>query len=73
MPTTNYDDYDEDGEEKYVDKISFEEKPGYEMGYFIKKLDFYNRAEGGHQFNDLIRSCTWKGHDCKSGYVQTCV
>ena len=82
METSGNGEYRQDGGDSYYDKdqegqdinmISFEEKLRYEIGYFIGSVDIHDRVDRGHQFEDMISSCTWKGLDCKTGYGLICV
>ena len=80
METSGDDEYRQDGDDGYYDEDeeeqdsrSFEEKLRYIVRYSLDDLDFYDRARKGHQFEDFIRDCTWKGLDCKTRYGLICV
>lgn len=63
--------YDEDEEEEFPDQntVSLETKLRVEIDRLIGSLEESELYECGHVFTTLIRNCTWKGIDCKTGYV----
>lgn len=70
----DYYEEDEDEEEQIgVDEISFEKELEFALSYYTMENDdlgFYDRVESGHQFQDFITHCIWKGIDCiNNGYV----
>ena len=62
-----------DDENQDVNSFSFEEELREEIHYSLIDLDIKDRIDRGHQFEDFISDCTWKGLDCKTGYGLICV
>ena len=65
----NSDNYDESEEEEYPDisKISVEARAEHEIDLLISTLPPAELRYLGHLFENLVRNCTWKGLDCKTG------
>ena len=65
----DFDYYNEDEEEEFPDEdtISLETKRQIEIDRLIASYDPAVLAQGGHQLEDLISNCSWKGIDCKTG------
>ena len=63
--------YDEEGEEEFPDQeeLSLETRLLYEIDALIGGLNEDELYDDGHMFDTFIKNCTWKGIDCKSGYV----
>ena len=68
---SGYYNYDEEDEEEYPDQtsLSVEQRLRIEVDQLIARLDEFELYDNGHLFETLIRNCTWKGIDCKSGWV----
>lgn len=68
---SGYENYDEDEEEEFPDlnTVSEETKLRIEIDRLIGSLDEADLYDSGHLFDVLIRNCTWKGIDCKSGNI----
>ena len=72
-----YDDYDYDydydgeggGDFPDVNTITLDAQLRIEIDQMIGGMDPKILVESGHQWENLVVSCTWKGVDCKAGYV----
>lgn len=63
------DNYDQSEEEEYPDisNISVEARAEHEIDLLISLLPPADLRNLGHLFEDLVRNCTWKGLNCKTG------